>query len=223
MGGAVGQIFADAVGIAVSPLALAAVVLMLATPRGAGNGLAFVIGWMSSLLVVAIIVVLVAAGSGAADHGTTTAGVFGVKLLLGVVLLVLAVREWVRRPAPGEVPPTPGWMAALDDFTPQRSAGLAVALVVANPKNLVLLLGASTATAGSTAGAGARTVAVVVLVVIASLGVLVPFGLHLFGGERSVRLLEELKDWMTEHDATILAVLFVVLGAKYLGDGIAGF
>ncbi|MFE6358522.1 hypothetical protein ACFVP3_00690 [Streptomyces sp. NPDC057806] len=41
MGDAVGQMLASAVGIAISPIPIIAVVLMLATPRGRVNGTAF--------------------------------------------------------------------------------------------------------------------------------------------------------------------------------------
>ncbi|MGW5389207.1 hypothetical protein [Streptomyces koyangensis] len=49
MGDAIGQMPASAVGIAISPLPLIAVILMLATPDGHPNGIAFPAGWIGSL------------------------------------------------------------------------------------------------------------------------------------------------------------------------------
>jgi hypothetical protein len=37
-----------------------------------------------------------------------------------------------------------------------------------------------------------------------------------------VKLLGELKDWMSGNNAAIMAVLLLVIGAKLLGDGISG-
>jgi hypothetical protein len=35
-------------------------------------------------------------------------------------------------------------------------------------------------------------------------------------------VLGELKDWMSGHNAAIMAVLLLVIGAKLIGDGITG-
>ena len=48
MGDAVGEVLALAVGASLSPIPIIGVVLMLATPRGRGNGLAFLVGWVSA-------------------------------------------------------------------------------------------------------------------------------------------------------------------------------
>ena len=57
MGEVFGQLLPIAVGIAISPLPIVAVVLMLATPRGRVNGPAFVLAWIVGLAVVGTIVI----------------------------------------------------------------------------------------------------------------------------------------------------------------------
>ena len=44
--------------------------------------------------------------------------------------------------------------------------------------------------------------------------------ISVFMGERSTRLLGELHDWMARENATIMAVLCLVIGAKLIGDAI---
>ena len=39
-------------------------------------------------------------------------------------------------------------------------------------------------------------------------------------GPRADKLLAGLKDWMTEHNAVIMSVLCLVIGAKLIGDAI---
>ena len=68
MGEAIGQMLPAAVGVAISPLPIVAVVLMLVTPRGRVNGPAFVLGWMLGLAVVGAIVLGVASGVSASRH-----------------------------------------------------------------------------------------------------------------------------------------------------------
>ena len=56
---AIGQVLSFAVGVAISPLPIVAVVLMLATPRARVNGPAFVLGWIVGLSLVGTVVLLV--------------------------------------------------------------------------------------------------------------------------------------------------------------------
>lgn len=65
--------------------------------------------------------------------------------------------------------------------------------------------------------------ALLVFALIASLGVLAPVGLSLVLGERSHEPLEGLRRWMARHNAVIMATLFLLIGAKLIGDAIAGF
>ena len=60
-----------------------------------------------------------------------------------------------------------------------------------------------------------------VFVVIASLTVGLPVVVNLLLGARAERTLTETKEWLITNNATVMSVLFVVLGAKVLGDGIS--
>jgi len=42
-------------------------------------------------------------------------------------------------------------------------------------------------------------------------------------GARSQPMLAGLRDWMAQHNAAIMAVLCLVIGAKLIGDAISGF
>ncbi len=61
----------------------------------------------------------------------------------------------------------------------------------------------------------------VVFVLIASLGVAIPVLLNLILGSKAEHILTEMKDWLIDNNATVMAVLLVVIGAKVLGDGIS--
>lgn len=56
---------------------------------------------------------------------------------------------------------------------------------------------------------------------IASVGVGAPVVLALVMGDRSRKLLDEIKDWMAGNNAVIMAVLLLLLGVKLIGDGIS--
>ena len=222
MGDAIGQMLASAVGIAISPLPLIAVILMLATPQGRRNGIAFTTGWILALAAAVTAIVLLGSGADANSQGTPASWTMWLKLALGLVFLLLGVKQWRDRPREGEQAQTPGWMRAIDGFTPAKSAGLAAALAVANPKNLVLAVGGALSIASSGASTGGKTVAAVLMVLIASLCALLPLGVYLLGGDRATEILGGWKTWMAEHNGAIMTVVLAVLGAKYIGDAITG-
>ena len=61
----------------------------------------------------------------------------------------------------------------------------------------------------------------VVFVLIASLTVGAPVILNLVMGSKATHTLNEMKEWLIDNIATVMAVLIVVLGAKVLGAGIS--
>jgi threonine/homoserine/homoserine lactone efflux protein len=221
MGQAIGQVLAFGVGVALSPIPIIAVVLMLATPKGRVNGPAFLGGWVLGIAVLGTIVLLIAGGAGASKHGSPATWVSIVKLVLGAGLLLLAIRQWRGRPRGEAQPSLPGWMRAVDGFSPVRSAGIAVVLSAINPKNLLLVVGAAAAIAQTGAGAGAQAVALAVFIVIATLGVGSPVAIYYLMGDRATKILGDLHDWMARENATIMAVICLIIGAKLIGDAIS--
>lgn len=223
MGLAIGQMLPAAVGVAVSPLPIVAVVLMLVTPQGRTNGPAFVLGWWLGLAIVGAIVLSVSSGAGATDDGETATWVDVLKLVLGLLLLLVALRQWRGRPHEGEEAPTPKWMGALDTFTPAKAAGAGIVLSALNPKNLLLSVAGAAAIAGTGISAGEQTLAWVIFVLVASIGVAAPVVIFFALGARSRDILDRLKGWLAQNNAAIMATLLLILGVKLIGDAIAGF
>ena len=220
MGQAIGQALPFAVGVALSPTPIIAIVLMLATPKGKVNGLAFLLGWVVGLAGLGTIVLLAAGGGEASEAGAPAEWVSIVKIGLGVLLLGLAVKQWRDRPRRDAEPSLPSWMKTIDTITPVRSAGIAVVLAAVNPKNLILVVSAGTAIAQTGAGSGDQAVALAVFTLIATLAVGTPVGIYLFMGERASTVLGEMHDWMARENATIMAVICLIIGAKLIGDAI---
>jgi threonine/homoserine/homoserine lactone efflux protein len=222
MGEAIGQMLPAAVGVAISPMPIVAVVLMLVTPRGRTNGVAFLLGWLVGVGLVGTIVLLVAGGVDATEGSEPASWVSWLELAVGVLLLAGAIKQWRSRPRGNEEAPTPKWMQALDGFTPAKAGGVGVLLSAANPKNLLLIVAGVTAIAATGISGGQEVIAMLLFVVIASLGVGTPVVLSLALGERSKEMLDHTKTWMSHNNAAIMAVLFLVFAAKLIGDAIAG-
>ncbi|HEY6780670.1 MAG TPA: GAP family protein [Thermoleophilaceae bacterium] len=219
---AIGQVLSLGVGVALSPVPIIAVVLMLGTPRARANGPAFILGWLIGLSVVGAIVLAVSSGASASDDGAPATWVGVLKLVLGVLLLALAAKQWLNRPRGDEDAALPKWMQAIDEFRPQRALAMGVALSAINPKNLLLTVGAAAAIAQTGIAAGQQAVALAVFVVVGTIGPGLPVVIYFAMGERAAHVLDELKTWMARNNAAIMAVLCLVIGAKLIGDGISG-
>jgi threonine/homoserine/homoserine lactone efflux protein len=218
---AISDILPLALGVALSPVPIIAVILMLGTPKARSDGPMFAIGWVLGLVVVSVVVLLVAHGAGNTDS-TTSDSVYSLQLVVGLLFLVMAGKQWRSRPKKGEDAVMPKWMATIDSFTEGRSFGLGVVLSGANPKNLALTLAA----AGSIAQAGLSgaqdSVAVAVFVIIGSLTVIGPVLFFMLAGDKAAQPLADIKEFMSDHNAVIMMVILLILGAKLLGAGIAG-
>jgi threonine/homoserine/homoserine lactone efflux protein len=222
VGQAIGQVLPLAVGVAISPVPIIGVVLMLVTPRARANGPAFVVGWLLGLAIVGAIVLLVAPG-GTSDSGGPARWVSVLKLVVGLLLVLMAAKQWRGRPHDDEQAPTPKWMGAIDGFNAPKSLGAGVALSGANPKNLLLALAAGAAIVQTGISGGEQAVTYAVFALIGTIGVAVPVIIYFTLGERAGPVLERLKSWMAQNNAVIMAVLLLIIGVKLVGDAISGF
>jgi hypothetical protein len=98
MGQAIGQVLSFGVGVALSPVPIIAVVLMLSTPKGRSNGLAFLAGWILGIAALGTIVLVVASGASASKHGAPATWVSILKVVLGVLLLLVAAKSGADGP-----------------------------------------------------------------------------------------------------------------------------
>ena len=222
MGEAIGSVLPLAIGVAISPVPIIAIVLMLGTPRARTNGPAFAVGWLAGLTIVGTIVLVLANGNATSDTGGPATWASVLKLVFGVLFLLLAVHSWRGRPKPGEEAQVPKWMQAIDGFTGGKSLGVGALLSGLNPKNLALTAAAATVIAQTEISGGQETVALAVFIILGSLTILAPVAIYFLMGAKAKQILDGLKDFMGEHNAAIMTVLLLVLGAKLIGDAITG-
>jgi hypothetical protein len=220
VGNVIGDILPLAIGVAISPVPIIAVILMLFSARARTNGPAFLAGWIVGLTVVgAIVLVLSDSGDLSGDSGpSTAAGV--VQLILGVLLLLASVRRWRSRPAPGEEPRMPKWLASVDSLTPVKAATFGLLLSGVNPKNLLLSIGAAVAIGQAGLSTGEQIGALAVFVVLGSVTVALPVVYSRLGGEGAAARLEAAKSWLAANNATVMFVLLLVFGVLLIGKGI---
>jgi threonine/homoserine/homoserine lactone efflux protein len=222
MGEAVGQVLTFAVGVALSPIAVIAIVVMLATPKGRVNGPAFLIGWILGLAIAGTLLLVFSGSMDLGDGGDPSSRSSYIKLGLGILLIAVAVRRFRNRISGNGDQELPSWLKTLDDFNAVKSIGLAALLSAINPKNLVLIAGAAMAISQPGADSGGEAVALAVFVVIGSLGTAIPLGIYFLMRDRAEKLLGGLRTWMTRENATIIGIICLLIGAKLIGDAVSG-
>lgn len=216
---AISEILPLAIGVAISPLPIVAVVALLTSARA--KGLAFMLGWAAGLAVVVTIVLVVSDAAEAAGDDTPATWVGVVKLVVGILGLMLAIRVWQRRSRGAEEPAAPKWMGAIESARPPKAAALGALLGAVNPKNLGLALGAGVAIAATGATGSDAGTAGLVFVLVATVGVAIPVAIAFLAGARAEEILGGLRMWLVAHNAAIMLVLLTVLGLGLVGDGIA--
>jgi threonine/homoserine/homoserine lactone efflux protein len=214
-----GETLPLAVGIALSPLPILAVVLLLVSPSSRA-GPAFLAGRLAG---VTLVVGLFAAMSDVVERssGGPSPVVAAARIVVGGALAFLAVRKWSRRPGPEEEPELPGWMSSIEDSTAARGFRLAFLLSIANPKELLLGIGAGFAVGSAGLPLGATMVAVLIFTLIACLSVGTPVVAFLLAGERMAGPLESARTVLVRHNAAIMSVVLLIIAAALIGGGIA--
>lgn len=219
LGEAIGGLLPSAIAVALSPLPIVGVVLVLNTPRARSSGAAFALGWVLGLAALSTAVVL-ALGSGVDDD--TETGIEWFKVAIGVVFLVMAARQWKKRPRDGASVEMPKWMESIASITALRAAALGAGLSAANPKNLALTLAASASISEAGLDPGDTALAILVYVALGSLTVAGSVLFYLLSPGRAARPLSAVGQFMSANSAVIMMVVLLLLGAKLLGDGLGG-
>ena len=220
MGQGISEVLTFAIGVAISPVPIIAVILMLFSRRARVNGPMFLLGWVFALAIVSGVVYLLSNESNAATGSTASESISWGKIVLGVLLLALALRNWRSRPAPGVEPEMPKWMASIDALTPWKALGLGLLLAGVNPKNLILTVGAAAGLAQLGLSTSDAVVSLIVFVVLASVTIAGPVVYYLLGGENAKTALDQLKDWLRVHNTAVMAVLFLVFGVDLIAKGL---
>ncbi|MFD6054545.1 GAP family protein [Agromyces sp. NPDC060279] len=223
MNGVIGGILPLALGIAISPIPIIAAILMLLSPKAKGTSVGFLLGWVLGIVVAVVVFTLLGSIIPASDPDASKPIAGTIQIVLGVLLLLLALKQWRSRPKGDAEPPMPKWMAAIDQLTAVKGAGLGFLLSAVNPKNLLMAVAAGVAIGTGGLSGGEATLAIVIFTVIAACSVAVPVVAYLVASAKMAGPLESLRHWLVHNNATVMAVLLLVIGVVVIGKGIGQF
>ena len=220
MGQGISEVLTFAIGVAISPVPIIAVILMLFSARARVNGLMFLLGWLLALALVSGVVYALSDTGDAATSSSASDTISWGKIVFGVLFLLLAARNWRNRPDPGDEPEMPKWMAGIDSFAPAKALGLGLLLAGVNPKNLLLAVSAAAGLAQLGLSTTDAVVSLIVFILVGSLTIAGPVVYYLVGGDHAKVELDSMKGWLAVHNAAVMTVLFLVFGVDLIAKGL---
>lgn len=113
----------------------------------------------------------------------------------------------------------PKWMDGIDALAPGRPLP-SVCCSLGEPQSLILTVGAAAGLAQLGLPTGDAVVSLIMFVVLASITIALPVIYYLVGGDRAHATLDSLKAWLTVHNNTVMAVLFLVFGVNLIANAI---
>ena len=208
-----------AVAVAISPLAIVAVILMATAGKGRSNGTAFILGCYVFMIVFVGVLVLAGRALGAEDsRSVPRLLVDGIEIVLGLALLYMAVRQWRQRGSTH----TPAWMDRLDGLSLWQAFVVGVLLAgPLSPKDLPLLIAAGGRISQTDLPVEQIVAVILIFAAIGITAVAIPWLVSVIAPGKAVATLSGPRTWLVQNHAVIVTVLFVLLGFKLIGSGLA--
>jgi hypothetical protein len=201
--------------VALDPLPLTAFLIVLPSKGGARKGAAFVFGWLVSLAAVVAITVLATGNNPPKPATAPSLAALAVKIVLGAVLVVIAVRHIRARSRPKPPKKPPKWQEHVDNMSPWFAMALAPTL-----QPWVLIgAGAATVTAAKLSTAASFLALVVYCVLASSTYLAMEIYVVVKPGE-SRALLGRFRTWINDHTDQGIIVGSLLIGLWLIADSI---
>jgi len=201
--------------ITVDPLPLTAFILILASQRGARKGAAFVFGWLVSLGIVVAVTVLATGNNPPKQSTAPSLAALAVKISLGVVLLVIALRRYRRLGQPRPPKKVPKWQAGVDTMSPWYAMALAP---LTQPWGLIAA-GAATVVAAKLSS-WQDYLALIYFCLLASASYIVMEIYATIRPEETQNLLARIREWIDTHTDQLIIWVSLVVGCWLIGKSI---
>src|SRR6516225_6776637 len=180
--------------------------VVLPSERGARKGAAFVSGWLVSLGIVVAVTVLATGNSPPKSNTAPSLAALAVKIALGVVLLLIALRQYRRLGQPKKPKKPPKWQASVDNMSPLYAMALAP---LTQPWGLIAA-GAATVVAAKLSS-WQDYLALIYFCLLASASYIVMEIYATIRPEETQNLLARIREWIDTHtDQLIIWVSLVV-------------
>jgi len=221
MGSVIVSLLPLIIGSALVPIQIIIVILLLKSPRhGLLKAAAYVGGMTTIRLLQGLIFGLILTNSASATAGESSGKgpvVSTLLLVLGILLLVTAYKQWRKEDDPDGPPPK--WLTMVDSLTPLKAFGIGFGLLLIGGKFWVFTLSAIGIIGEAQLGQPSSTIAYLLFVLLVESLILLPILIRMIVPKQSKGLLEATSDWLTRYNRPIVILISLVFGLLFLYQG----
>ena len=220
MGSLLLELVPSALGLAITPAAIATTILFLGSTRPVVNALAFATPFALVYGAFATIVLVASARSSKPLVGDHTKHV--VSLLAGLLLLELALGTWLRGRHAHRGPVRESHLlAGVHSARPPTAFGTGLVEAVLNPNVAILTSGLATIGAADVSEA-AQVGGAVFLVAGSLVGLLGPILWYVLRRDSAEQALARSNAWLGQHEHQVNSAVLVVFGVLFTAKGAVG-
>ena len=212
----IAELVPPAIGVALSPLPLIAVVLMILSPDGRGRSILFAVGRVGAVLAVVVVMAVLSELNTRGEGGSRIGAI--IRLVLGAAFIVLGILKLRSRAKAGAEPEAPGWMQAIESMPPKRTLRIGFLISAVNPKEVIFSITAGVVIGSASVPPGQMAAATGVYVLIATVTVVTPVAAYLVFGDRTRSWLRPFQTWLVRYYAAIIAAVLFILGGVMIGN-----
>lgn len=208
-----------ALGIALSPGPVLAVLVLLMTPQAKTSAPSFLSGWLLGILGVGTFVIFLPGV--VASHGglSDTTGI--VKIILGIVLLILIFPIWRKRPKQGDAMRVPRIFKGIDKFGMRKSFIVGILSSGLSIKNLALSAsGAAHIDATSLVDYYETLLALLFFSLLASFTLILPIIVYFLSPKKVEQIGLKFRAWINKYYTIILMTLLLIFGILLIYIGL---
>ena len=212
-------------GSAIVPLQIIIVILILTgKDRGPLKAILFVLGMTLARLAQGVLFGLAFTG-GSGDPADAATGVPWVKstalVLLGILLLSTAYKQWAKEPDPDAPPPK--WMAIFDNLSLFRALLFGAGLILIAAKLWVFTLSALSIIGEAQLGQPDSTIAFLWYILLAQSLLIIPILISLLLPSKAGQWLGATNAWLEKNNRVIVIIVSLIFGLLFLYQGVMGF
>jgi len=141
-------------------------------------------------------------------------------MVLGILLLITAYKQWRGEDDPDGPPPK--WMTMLDSIKPLKVFGIGAGLVLISGKFWVFTLSAIGVIGEAQLGQTLSIIAFLLFIILAQSLLLLIILVRLFIPGRSKSIMESISAWLTRYNRPIIIAVSLVFGLLFLIQGVSG-
>ena len=221
MGDVIVELLPLIVGATVVPLYLIVVLFLLQGKGGLIITLGFVAGGIAMRLAQGLLFGLVfGAAMGASSEDGQRLIVSTLLLIVGILLLVTAVKKWQKEEDPDA--PSPRWMTAISNLSTVKAVGAGMFFVMIAVKQWVFTLSAIGVIGEAGLGGAANAGLYLFYLLATQTLVLPPILAYAVAPQQAARLLQAAQIWLERHNRVIAITVSLVFGVWFSYKGVTG-